>query len=153
MGRRPISSGSYELTPMRARRPSQTVIGSCKRLFYVKECLLTHHVIARPRQFVGRGFDRHDPIGLGLLALIKSPDPFVMSDGEVGRFNERPREVFVATLAVAFTFFLAIADAFGFNASTIRRKIAHPRKAPDIPCFQHNRQGKNVSMPGTVSNA
>ena len=67
--------------------------------------------VARPREFVCDRLDRHDAVGLALLAHVKALGLRAIAQREVGSLHKRPSEVLVAILRVAFALLLAIALA------------------------------------------
>ena len=55
-------------------------------------------------------FERHYPMALGFLSVIKALDPRTITDGEVGRLDKGSSQILVAVLSIALAFFLAVAD-------------------------------------------
>ena len=68
-------------------------------------------MVTRPRQLVRQGLGRHRPIGLGKLLLVEALSFRVEACRKVRGLDKRPTQVFVAILAIAGTFLLAVAHA------------------------------------------
>ena len=53
---------------------------------------------------MGHGLERHHAMALGFLSLVRTLDPGTIADREVGRFDIRPGQIFVAVRSIALTF-------------------------------------------------
>lgn len=65
-----------------------------------------------------------------------------------GGFDERPGEILVAVLDVAFTLFLAVRDPLVVNASAIGTEVADVGKPRDGTGLKHDRGSEHVSDAG-----
>src|ERR1700738_3423215 len=95
------------------RRPS----GKAAR--YVERLALLQDVIAGARQLVRQRLGGDDVVGPGLLAFVETLGLGAKAPGEVRRLDERPSEIFVAVLNVAFAFLLAIAGVHAVDAARV----------------------------------
>ena len=116
---------------------------SCETARHIKGLTLLQDVIARPGQLVRQRLDRDRVVRLCFLPFIKSFGFGAIAQGEVGRFDKCPGEVFVAVLCVAFAFLLAVAGVRAVDATRVGGKAAGLSKAFDRTDFEENDRGQN----------
>lgn len=92
-------------------------------------------------------FDGHHTLSLGLLSLIETLNPGVEPDRKVGRLHKRPGQILIAILGVTLAFFLAVADLLTPDTPTVRSKVSHTGKSPDVAGLQHDRERENLTDP------
>src|SRR5918992_3012652 len=117
--------------------PSQPVIRSSEGLLHLKGDLVPQNIITGPGQLVGERFERHHPVGLVFLALIKALHAWVVTDGEVRRFHQGPGQILVPILGVAATLAFALARLGTIHPPAIGRKLTHPCEAANNPRLHH----------------
>src|SRR6478752_1149839 len=95
---------------------------------HIKGLMLLQHMVASTRELVRERLARNDRVGVGLLALVEALGFRAIAAREMGRLDERPREIAIAILHVALALLLAVGDALAIHATRVRRKVAHVRK-------------------------
>jgi len=65
-------------------------------------------------------------MALGLLSLIEAFDPCIVSDREVGRFDNAQAKILIAVLGIAAAFLLAVALTSGSPHSDSTRRSLPP---------------------------
>jgi len=65
----------------------------------------------------------------------------------VGYFHIGPAQIFIAVLAIAFTFLFAIAVVTAGHGTAIGRVVTGTGKTADLDAFQHDRQGQYLPDP------
>src|SRR5713226_9308935 len=76
---------------------------------------------------------------------MEAPGLGTKAPGEVRRLDERPSEIFVAILDIAFAFLLAIAGVHAVDAARVGRKVADVREPFDRTGFQNNDGGERLA--------
>lgn len=99
---------------------------------HVEGLSFLQHVVARPRQLVRQRLGRHHAIGLGFLPLEEAPRLVTVATGEVCRLDERPHQIGIAVLAVAFAFLPAVGIAGAVHAAGIGSEVADLGEAGDV---------------------
>ena len=66
-----------------------------------------------------------DGLGFCQLALIVFLHCIVITDGEVGRFNKCPCQIFISVFCVRFTFLFAVTVSGTIDATAVRGILAH----------------------------
>ncbi len=78
---------------------------------------------------------------------MEAPGLGTKAPGEVRRLDERPSEIFVAVLDVAFAFLLAIAGVHAVDAARVGREVADVGEPIDRAGFQKNDGSERLADP------
>src|SRR6266508_927964 len=108
---------------------------------------IPHDIVTSPTQLVRHRFDGHHPFALGFLSLIVTLNPGVELDSEVGRLHKRPGKILIAVLGVALAFAFAVADLLTAYTATVRSKVSHTGKSPDVSGLKHDGERENLPDP------
>ncbi len=81
---------------------------------------------------MGDRFERHNPVGLIFLALIKALHARIVSDGEVRRLYKGPGQILVAVLGVAAAFALTLTSLVTIHTPALGGKLTDSCEAADI---------------------
>ncbi len=111
------------------------------------------HARRHPRSpRAARGLGRERKTGYArwswLSEWVERLDFWAIPNREMSRFDKGPSQVSMAVLDVTSAFFLAVAQALAIHTATIRGKLPHPGKAPNVTGFQHDGQRQDRSNPG-----
>jgi hypothetical protein len=96
---------------------------------------------------VGNGFDGHDAVALGALALVVALDRRVEAHREVGRLDVGPGQILVAVLGVAPTLAFAVGQSLAAHTTAVRAIVADPGKALHRSDLEHDDQAQNLADP------
>ena len=96
---------------------------------------------------MGHRFNREDPIGFALFALIEAFDLRIVPDGKICRLHKRPRQILVAILDIPLALAFPVTQFLTPHTPTIGSKISDRRKTPNCSRLQHDRHAENLSNP------
>src|SRR5229473_6945028 len=134
--RRPNQSSSF--TPVRFPGSPPLAKPLSETQVHIERLLVLQHVVTRPRQLVRERLERQDPIRPALLAIIETLGLRTAAQRKVRRFHERPGEILVPVLGVAFTLPLAVALLQAVNAAAVRTEVPHLSKSTDGAGLEHD---------------
>ncbi len=114
-------------------------------LLWLKDHLIPHDEVRRPRQLVGKGIVRNHKIRLLHLAIVVRPGLRIAASGALGCLGLGPREIFIAAFLVAFSFHLVITKPLARYLAAIGHIVPNLGKARDRPGLQHDGQRQNLA--------
>src|SRR5215472_5616434 len=141
-----IKSCGSKPTPSRAHCPIPSEkLSLGEGAIDIKRYFVAHHIVTSPRKLVRYRLNRHHPVSLGLLPLIISSDERVKANRKIRCLHKRPRQILVAVFRVASSFAFAVGKLLTSHTPTVRGKVPHLRKSPDVPGLQHDGQRQGLT--------